>query len=132
MTTTTWAPYTGTFGTEEAAHLLRRTVVGATYQEIEDAAAQGLAATVAQLLAPQFPPAAPGAWATEPIPDMTGWTQEEMDAYYQALGEHIDVLMGWWPDVIVDSGPNITESMTHFWHDHFATSIEKVYYPQSM
>ena len=132
VTTTTWAPYTGTFGTEEAAHLLRRTVVGATYQEIEDAAAQGLAATVAQLLAPQFPPAAPGAWATEPIPDMTGWTQEEMDAYYQALGEHINTLMGWWPDVIVDSGPNITESMTHFWHDHFATSIEKVYYPQTM
>lgn len=130
--TTTWTPYAGPFGIEEAAHLLHRTVCGATWQEIEDAAGQGLAATVAQLLAAQPAPAAPGPWATAPIPDMTGWTEQMMEDYYNALNDYGNILRGWWPDVIVDAGPNITESMTHFWHDHFATAMDKVYYPQSM
>ena len=44
------APYTGTFGQDEAAHLLRRTTFGATYAQIQQAAVDGLAATVATLL----------------------------------------------------------------------------------
>lgn len=127
-----WAPYTGPFGVEEAAHILHRTVVGATWEEIESAAAQGLHATLSQLLATPPTPAAPGPWATEPIPDVSGWSQAMIDSLIAVYYERDDVLRGWWPDIIVDATPNLTETMTHFWHDHFATSMEKVFYPQSM
>ena len=131
-TTTTWDPYAGPFGVAEAAHLLHRTVVGATWAEIENAASQGLAATLSQLLTPPAAPAPPGTWATEPIPDVTGWTQAMIDSLIAVYYERDDILRGWWPDVIVKSGPTLTETMTHFWHDHFATSMVKVIYPQSM
>ncbi|MGL5891556.1 MAG: hypothetical protein ACRC3B_16820, partial [Bacteroidia bacterium] len=43
-------PYTGSWTQTEAAHLLRRTMFGATYQQIQDAVSNGLAATVNSLL----------------------------------------------------------------------------------
>lgn len=131
-TASTWAPYTGPFGIEEAAHLMRRVVVGATWAEIEQAAAQGLHATVQQLLAPEAAPTPPGPWATEPIPDTSTWTEAMIDSLVEVYLERDTVLRGWWPDVILQSPPNATETMTHFWHDHFATGMDKVFYPQSM
>ena len=131
-TATGWDPYTGPFGMEEAAHLLRRVVVGPTWQEIEQAAAQGLDATVQQLLTPVTPPTPPGPWATEPIPDTSEWTQAMRDSLVEVYLQRDTILRGWWPDVMLDSTPNATETMTHFWHDHFATGMDKVFYPQSM
>ena len=43
-------PYTGTWTKAEAAHLLRRTMFGATNQQILDAVSNGMAATVTALL----------------------------------------------------------------------------------
>ena len=52
-------PYTGPFEFEQAAHLLRRTVFGPTYQQIKDARTSGLEATLDQLLADQPLPSEP-------------------------------------------------------------------------
>lgn len=131
-TTSTWEPYAGPFGRAEAAHLLHRTVIGATWEEIENAASQGLDATIDQLLTSPFAPIPPGPWATEPLPDVTGWSQAMIDSLIAVYNERGVVLRGWWPHVMVHAGPRLTETMTHFWHDHFATSMEKVFYPQSM
>ncbi len=131
-TTTTWAPYTGTFGHAEAAHLLHRTVIGASFAEIDQAVQDGLTQTVVSLFAPQAFPAQPGPWATEPIPDVTGWTQEMIDELimqYQIYGE-LNRL--WWTEVMIDAPMSLRENMVHFWHDHFATGQEKVFFPQSM
>lgn len=43
-------PYSGAWTKAEAAHLLRRTMFGATNQQILDAVANGMNATVASLL----------------------------------------------------------------------------------
>ncbi len=43
-------PYTGTWNTATAAHLLRRTMFGATYAQIQQAVTDGMNATVATLL----------------------------------------------------------------------------------
>jgi len=131
-TTSDWTPYTGTFGLEQAAHLLRRTVVGPTFDEMEAAVQDGLAQTVMNLLAPQFPPPLPGPWAVEPIPDVSDWTRDEIDSLITQYRIWDEDLRMWWTEGIIDAGPNVTETMTHFWHDHFATGMDKVFYPMSI
>ncbi len=43
-------PYAGAWGTNQAAHLLRRTLFGPTFQQIQDAVALGMNDAVDQLL----------------------------------------------------------------------------------
>ncbi|MCA9728436.1 MAG: DUF1800 domain-containing protein [Candidatus Eisenbacteria bacterium] len=131
-TTTDWTPYAGAFGHEEAAHLLHRAVIGPKWSEVETAATTGLSGTVDLLLAPRFPPSSPGAWATEPVPDTRGWPQAQIDSLIALYRERGDLLRLWWSEVMVDQQTSVTESMVLFWHDHFATGIDKVLFPQSM
>ncbi|MEM6967028.1 MAG: hypothetical protein AAF573_19860, partial [Bacteroidota bacterium] len=44
-----FSPYAGSWGFEQAAHLLRRTTFGATYAQIKQAAANGLDDTISML-----------------------------------------------------------------------------------
>lgn len=125
-----WVPYSGPFGPDQASLLLNRCVYGARFEEIESAAASGLDATLDGLLTTSLPPV-PGAWVSEPIPDTDGWTQaqfDSLDALYDARREYIRY---WWNERIAYGPADITESMTHFWHDHFATRADVVWVPQS-
>jgi hypothetical protein len=130
--TTNWNPYAGELGVPEAAHLLRRTVIGPQWEEIQTAAAAGLDAEMDTLLGPRSLPDAPGEWATEPVPDVSEWTQEMIDSLLVLYNERAYLLMLWWSEVMLDQETSITESMTLFWHDHFATGVSKVIIPQSM
>ena len=56
-TTSGLDPYTGFWGYEQAAHLLRRTTYGPTYTRIKDAEQNGMENVVAQLLTVQPLPA---------------------------------------------------------------------------
>lgn len=130
--TSSWAPYLGSFGVAESGHLLRRTVIGPTWPEIESGATSGLNSTVATLLSPRFPPAPPGPWVFEPVPDVTGWTQEMIQELIDLYRLQDEMLRGWWVQTMVDQNTSVTETMVHFWHDHFATGSEKVLFPMSM
>lgn len=127
-----WSRYMGPFGIPEAAHLLHRTTVGPRFDDIEAAAATGLRRQVSVLLRTRGLPPAPAAWVTEPVPDMTGWTQDRIDSLYSEYWNRRDPLRLWWADVVLDEPVALREQMVLFWHDHFATSIEKVAFPQSM
>jgi len=136
--TSDWTPYTGPFDTAEAAHLLHRGVIGPRFDEILNAAGLGLDATVQDLLSTGAEPPAPGSWATEPFPDINGWTQEQIDSLVVEYGRRMELLRYWWADVMLETGgipargPSVRESMVLFWHDHFATGGRDVILPQSM
>ena len=57
--TNTFDPYTGIWGFEQAAHLLRRTTFGPTYAQIKQATSDGLDATLSMLFENQPLPADP-------------------------------------------------------------------------
>jgi hypothetical protein len=57
--TNTFDPYTGAWGFEQAAHLLRRTTFGPTYAQMKQATSDGLDATISLLFESQPLPADP-------------------------------------------------------------------------
>lgn len=127
-----WTPYAGPFGLAEAAHLYRRAKFGAKYLEIRNADANGLAWAVTSLTTDEPTPTPPGTWADQPIPDTSGWTQAMFDSLNTLYFTRQELLRNWWMQQLINDDPGMTETMTLFWHDHFATSVEKVFYPQSM
>lgn len=117
------APYTGTWTRAEAAHLLRRTLVGPSFQQITDAVSNGMNATVASLLTinsvnppltydPQEGVAAIGTtWVNSVYP--SGDTQPTEDARRNSL-------QAWLMERLNSSDLSIAEKMTLFWQNHFA------------
>lgn len=126
-----WLPYQGPFGVAEATHLLNRATIGSRVEEIDAAAQAGLPATLDQLFAPQAAPASPGPWATEPVPNQTGWTPAQKDSLATLYRDRVKTLKAWWTQAIAEAPETLRESMTLFWHDHFATKAASVTYPQS-
>jgi len=119
-------PYMGTWGNQEAGHLLRRTCFGPTYQQIKDAATDGMQATIDKLFES---PAAPGepvnVYYTDDINVAIGQSWINMpfidgieDEQY-AYRHHS--LRSWQFERMVTEGVNINEKMTLFWHNHFVT-----------
>jgi uncharacterized protein (DUF1800 family) len=121
-------PYTGPWTKTEAAHLLRRTMFGATYQQIADAVSNGMNATVSSLL--QIPSIGdPLAYdAAETIvasgttwinavypPDITGAQNVE--------NARLKSMAAWMMGRINNEGVSIAEKICLFWHNHFAATL---------
>lgn len=120
-------PYTGPWTKAEAAHLLRRTTFGHTYQQIMDAVSNGMSATVSALL--QIPAIG------EPLtfhPDEavaaqgTSWVLSEYptDPSQAQLTETARLLSlaGWTMERINNDNATIAEKMCLFWQNHFAVT----------
>ena len=125
-------PYTGPWGRVQAAHLLRRTCFGVNKAQLDSLSTTTMEAAVAQILADQPTP-------PPPINDYNGPDFTDADvpagetwvtAPYQldAEGYRIYSWRGWWYDLILNQEANITERMTLFWHNHFATQTDIVYW----
>jgi len=94
------APHGDKIDSAEAYHLLRRAAFGATPQQVEQAVARGLSATVDDLL------------TIKPVPPSI----EDLAASYE------DEIPKRWLVHLIE-GPNpLLERMAMFWHDRFATS----------
>ena len=118
-------------GADNARHLLNRTGFAASAAEIaefaklgrDDAAGQLLGAV--QINAKQSPPA----WVNEPpiaplkLRDMT---QEQRQAELRKNIERAFELREWWFREMLTTPSPLSEKMTLFWHNHFATSQQKV------
>ena len=129
------APYSGPFDYEQAAHLLRRTMFGPTYQQIREAVGNGLGATLATLLADQPLTSEPLNHGFEEDPEVPigdSWVNKP----YQPgdLGQQIRnyrrlSLNAWTVEVWRKAGVTIREKMTLFWHNHYVTGdINDPYY----
>jgi len=124
---------------DDARHLLDRTGFGATDAEIrrftglsrEDAARRILATTHTVAETP------PPAWTTVPGPlrypragvdasDMAK-KQFQQEQFREGLQ-----LRGWWVNEMLTTASPLTEHMTLFWHNHFASSQQKVRFSELM
>ena len=121
-------PYTGTWGFEQAAHLMRRATFGATYQQIQSAVTAGMNASVANLLTIPtiLPPLAYDPQETV-APFGTTWvnsvyqgpdTQPNENARYRSLA-------AWMMQRLNTNTNDISEKMALFWQNHFA--VEAVF-----
>lgn len=116
----------------DISHLLRRAAFGGTPEEVERYVAMGYEAAVDDLCDLTRPDPAADA-ITPPTFDTAGYIaaqrsgDEAAKAAAQARnGEERIALMLWWVRRMVAAERPAREKLTFFWHDHFATSVDKV------
>jgi uncharacterized protein (DUF1800 family) len=126
-------PYVGSWGIDQAAHLLRRVTFGIKKGQLTQLSALKNANDAVDLVLkpitivpspplnnynntegdnPLVDPVVPsgGTWVTQP-------SSKSSDIEFS----RIESWRGWWLDRMINAGPNIQEKMTLFWHNHFST-----------
>ena len=123
-------------GYEGARHLLDRAGFGATDREIREFATLERAAAVDRLLDGSRSAAVtpPPAFVDDPIerPAKLRNDPEARKALLRKLVQQGLELRAWWIGEMLATPSPLTERMTLFWHNHFATSQQKVKAPQLM
>lgn len=111
------------------ARLLRRTGFGTTGPAVDAAVGQPDYLTAAL---GADPAADPGSQAT-PMPTFTPLTAlakgagaEVRKVHNRALADQMHTLSGWWVNRMVATTQPVHEKLTLLWHNHFATSAQKV------
>ena len=118
-------PYSGPWEYEQAAHLLRRSMFGPTYEQIKTAASMGLEATIEQLFNPLPLPQPPLNYFFQDdplVPVGQTWVNAPYYDNVNARGYRRQSLRGWTMELLLDEGVSIREKLTLFWHNHFAVS----------
>ncbi len=130
VTTASAQPSSASMGFDEARHLLNRTSFAAQTNEIDDYAKLTREQAVDRLLSETRRTAAYPAptWTAkyERVfrPDMT--QEQRMQANRRELVERGLEIRTWWVAEMLSTPSPLTEKMTLFWHNHFATSQQKV------
>ncbi len=125
---TTLAPYTGTFGTTQLAHLIRRTLFGVTKDDLDFFSGMTLNQIVAALLTASATPQPPlnayndTNFTDADIPAGQTWVNALANTNsVNANGRRRKNFKYWWTGLMLNQERNLTEKMTLFWHNHFAT-----------
>jgi uncharacterized protein (DUF1800 family) len=117
-----WQPWrpspTDPWGRKWVAHLYRRAAFGASRAELLEAVRLGPERTLDRLLS--------GDPQAEDIQEALN------DVGRVAAGQSIEQLAGWWVYCMWHTPHPLREKLTLFWHDHFATSDDKVQSPPLM
>lgn len=118
-------------GFDEARHLLVRATFGADAASISQFAQLSRRQAVARLLAGEGGQAATPAppWAESAFDDpmrLRDLSDEEKRQYQQARQREGVELRAWWLREMRDTPRPLAEKMTLFWHNHFATAMQKV------
>jgi uncharacterized protein (DUF1800 family) len=113
------APFAGAWNIEQAAHLLRRTMIGARRAEVLAIASGSIGAAVSQLTS-ETPRPSP------PIDPQTGTTWVDLAFDPNREGQFRNYLKAWWIGLMVNQGIFLREKMVLFWHNHFATEMTVV------
>lgn len=118
--------YEGDWTRTEAAHLLRRTTMGHTKQQLDEVIELGMVASIEKLLTfkPQttYPINFNNPQDTAPVG--TTWVNEKSNIQNEIA--RIQSLLAWWFGLMMDHGLSITDKLTLFWHNHFVTEIDIV------
>ena len=125
-TSSTLAPYTGTWGHAQAAHLLRRSLFGPTRTEVLAAAGSNLTAVLNTLLTPAATPAPPVNVSAIDISVPIGqtWVAQAFDQNFE--GVRRTSLRDWWMGLLLNQSTSLTEKMTLFWHNHFVVELGNI------
>ena len=118
----------------KTAHLLRRVSNSANYKDIEQFYNQGLDNTVQELLdnAKNTKAHPPGNWVNEKVPNFSQLSSTEKSEIRSLYSDRRKILIDWWQDLILKDGISLRENMTLFWHNHFATNAQSVFFPQAI
>ncbi len=122
---------------QQARHFLIRTGFAPTQAEVDALTGQSAEAAVTTSLA-----RAKAAKSLNPPPDFTTQapptpryllkTADERQAYNREQYRQALDLKSWWVREMIESPAPLAERMTLFWHNHFATSMQKVVHAQAM
>lgn len=137
-TNTTLNPYTGSWTENEVIHLLKRTMFGASKADVDYFKSKTLNQTINELLNPTatlpLPPVKEYSSAsalTQPdtlINAGQTWVNDpNVDGTITSLRR--SSFKKWWMGVMINQDRSIREKMTLFWHNHFATEMTDVSYP---
>ncbi len=124
--------YTGRFSQTQLMHLLRRTKFGLTQADMAYFSGMTLDQVVATLLTPAATPSPPvnnySASITDPdVAAGATWVNAPYEAGVAGLdGYRRASLKAWWVGQMVNQNQSLTEKMTLFWHNHFATQMATV------
>jgi uncharacterized protein (DUF1800 family) len=130
-------PYTGPWGRDQAAHLLRRTTFGPTKADIDLFSAGTMANSVAILLT--LPPAEMSqplcTDANDIVPVGSTWVNAlyknpDPTVTYNPVGTRTASLKAWWTGLMINQPQSIREKMVLFWHNHFVTEAASVADPR--
>lgn len=120
------------FGLDEAAHLLRRSVIGPRASEVLQAQADGLPATLDRLFRTHVPD-------YQTIPHLIGGlinsevapndTPRGINYFEEKDGRYTDFRQ-WWSRTIINAPLSIQERMVLLWHMHYATSCNGAHYAE--
>lgn len=108
--------------------LLERTGFGAGADDVDAAARAGFDAAVAQVLEASDDPgvSATPPPALEPLPKRNNGDRDSVKKYQAVAREQRVALTMWWLDRMAAARRPWVEKRTLLWHDHWATSIQKV------
>ncbi|MDP2830278.1 MAG: DUF1800 domain-containing protein [Sulfuricellaceae bacterium] len=127
------APAWGAMGVDDARHLLLRTGMGASVEEVSIFSRLDRQAAVDRLLAnirtrPGSPPPADLlVFTPRPQAQPGAELSEEQRREFQREQMQKGVAMrAWWFEEMLNTPSPLTEKMTLFWHNHFVSSIQKV------
>ncbi len=117
------SPYTGTWTSSEASHLLRRTMFGPTFQQIQDAVTNGMNITISSLFTiPAINPPLTYEVTEGVAPFGTTWVTSVYPAGDTQPTENTrnNSLAAWMMQKINTESLSIAEKMCLFWQNHFA------------
>ncbi len=127
------AEYKGVWGREQAIHLLKRTMFGASPNDVSYFAKRTMVQAVDELLdtVPDTAPPLNDYQAT--LADPTGvklgetWVNAaRFDDLNKTNGARTSSYRGWWVGKILNQNRSIHEKMALFWHNHFSTEISVI------
>ena len=120
------------FGLDEAAHLMRRTVIGARGNEALEAYEMGLEGTLQLLCKPHTPDyhtiehLVGGLVNSEVSPN----DSPRSIAYFSEKNGRYTDFRQWWCRTVIDAPPSLQERLVLMWHMHFATSCGGAHYAE--
>jgi len=118
-------------GVDDARHLLGRAGFGPTPHEVFEFAKLSREQGVDRVLAAKSTEARtpPPEWVSEPVTSrraVRDMSPEERQVFVRREIERGLELRGWWLQEMLSTPAPLTERMTLFWHNHFASSQQKV------
>jgi uncharacterized protein (DUF1800 family) len=129
------APYGGAWTETEVIHLLKRTLFGATRQDIDYFKSIGFNQAVYEILHPSAPLPAPPVKeyatpqnAATPDANINNGDSWILDPNTDPTVNNLRIasFKKWWMGVMVNQDKSIREKMTLFWHNHFATQTSVI------
>ncbi len=125
-------PYSGTWGAEQVKHLLKRTMFGATKQDIDYFLSKTMSQSVDEILTASPTPSPPlnhyGNQTADPdVPFGQTWVNAAIPLSNPLIiNARMASLKAWWVANMLHQSRSITEKLLLFWHNHFAVEGELV------